>query len=99
MFPGLLSWQLCWRVIWFAIAALFAGFDLTAELTLAKTTNGQAQAGWELREHVDRATSAFPFDVRLRRYRSWVYRETARREQGDAQHQPEAAEVHEGGQP
>lgn len=79
MFPPPLSWQRCWRAIWFAIALLYASFDLTAEFIMARTVNGKPQPASIVLSEADRAVSLFPFDMRLREYRRWVRHEVARK--------------------
>ena len=80
-FPARRFWQPFLRVIWFVIALLFAGFNLTAEFKLMKAVDGSPKYGEQILAEADEAIRYFPFDTRLRQYRNWIRREVAFREQ------------------
>ena len=72
MFQRRLSWQLCLRAIWLAIALSFSVCNLMAEYKMAQTVSPIPQSPDEVLAEADASIAWFPFDVRLRDYRRWV---------------------------
>lgn len=65
-FPRLVSWGLCWRAAWLAIAIAFATQNYRAELLLASMMDGKPHsAEWWFNRSLE-TIQTFPFERHLR---------------------------------